>query len=65
MEIVASTSLVRLKTKINQRGSAGTWVCEQLTGHGEVQPTLQQITELAVSVAAYDKWNKVLEAFRI
>ena len=48
----------------NQDGSAGKWVCEELTGDSTVQPTLQQIAKLAASVAAYDKWDKVLEALR-
>ena len=43
---------------------ASEWSCKDLTGDGEKQPTLQQIAELAASVAAYDKWDKVLEAFR-
>ena len=58
-EIPPITALV-----FNQDGSAGKWVCEQLTGDGEVQPTLQQIAALAASVAAYGKWDKVVEAFR-
>ena len=48
----------------NQDGSASQWACETLTGDGAVQPTLQQMAELAASVAAYDKWDKVLAAFR-
>ena len=43
---------------------ASEWSCEDLTGDRKKQPTLQQIAELAASVAAYDKWDKVLEAFR-
>lgn len=31
----------------------------------EPNPTARQIAELAASVAAYDKWNKVLAAFRL
>ena len=42
---------------------ASEWSCEYLTGDGTKQPTLQQIAALAASVAAYDKWDKVLEAF--
>ena len=34
------------------------------TGDGEIQPTPKQIAELAASVAAYDKWDKVLVALR-
>ena len=48
----------------NQDGSAGKWVCEQLTGDGDVQPNLQQIAKLAAPVASYDKWGMVLEAFK-
>ena len=45
-------------------GKATKWTREQLSEDGESQPTLQQIAELAASVAAYDKWDKVLEAFK-
>ena len=46
----------------NTNGTAPKWAREILTGNSETQPTLQQIAELAASVAAYDKWDKVLEA---
>lgn len=46
----------------NTNGTAPRWTREVLTGNSETQPTLQQIAELAASVAAYDKWDKVLEA---
>ena len=46
----------------NTNGTAPKWAREVLTGDSETQPTLQQIAELAASVAAYDKWDKVLEA---
>ena len=45
----------------NTNGTAPKWAREILTGNSETQPTLQQIAELAASVAAYDKWDKVLE----
>ena len=45
-------------------GTATKWPCIRLTGNKNVQPTLKQIAELAASVAAYDKWDKVLKAFR-
>ena len=48
----------------NTDGSAAKWVCEILTVDGETQPTLQQIAELSASVAAYDKWDKVLEVLK-
>ena len=48
----------------NTNGSASKWPCEFLTGSRDIQPTLKQIAELAASVAAYDKWDKVLKAFR-
>ena len=41
----------------NANGSAPKWAREVVTGNSETQPTLQQIAELA----AYDKWDKVLE----
>ena len=44
----------------NTNGTAPKWARETLTGNSETQPTLQQIAELATSVAAYDKWDKVL-----
>ena len=46
----------------NTNGTAPKWAREVLTGESEKQPTLQQIAELAASVATYDKWDKVLEA---
>ena len=46
----------------NTDGTAPKWTREVLTGDSETQPTLLQIAELAASVAAYDKWDKVLEA---
>ena len=46
----------------NTNGTVPKWAREVLTGDSETQPTLQQIAELAASVAAYDKWDKVLEA---
>ena len=46
----------------NTNGTAPKWAREVLTGDSETQPTLQQIAELAASVAAYDKWDKVLQA---
>ena len=49
----------------NSDGSASKWTCETLAGDGDVQPTARQIAELAASVAAYDKWDKVLAAFRV
>ena len=49
----------------NSDGSASKWTCETLAGDGSVQPTAKQIAELAASVAAYDKWDKVLAAFRV
>ena len=45
-------------------GNSSAWVCELLTGNREKQPTPEQIEELKASVAAYDKWDKVLEEFR-
>lgn len=49
----------------NSDGTASKWTCETLAGHGDVQPTAKQVAELAASVAAYDKWDKVLAAFRL
>lgn len=40
------------------------WSCQCLTGNPEQQPTSQQIENLKADVAAYDKWDKVLEYFR-
>lgn len=48
----------------NTDGHASKWSCKILTGDGETQPTAKQVAKLAASVAAYDKWNKVLEALR-
>ena len=45
----------------NTNGTAPKWAREVLTSDSEKQPTLQQIAELAASVAAYDKWDKVLD----
>lgn len=49
----------------NSDGTASKWTCKTLAGHENVQPTAKQIAELAASVAAYDKWDKVLAAFRL
>lgn len=48
----------------NTDGRAPKWSCEVLTGDGGVQPTAKQVAELATSVAAYDKWDKVLKALK-
>ena len=40
------------------------WACERLTGNRETQPTPEQIEKVREDIAAYDKWDKVLEAFR-
>ena len=48
----------------NTDGRVSQWTCEVLTGNGDVQPTAKQIAELAASVAAYDKWDKVLKALK-
>ena len=48
----------------NTDGRAPKWTCKVLTGNGETQPTAKQIAELAASVAAYDKWDKVLKALK-
>ena len=45
-------------------GIATTWVCEILTNDKNKQPTAQQIAELTATVANYDNWDKVLEAFK-
>ena len=45
-------------------GTATKWPCIYLTGDENIQPTLKQIAEFAASVAAYDKWDKVLAEFR-
>ena len=37
---------------------------EILTGDKNTQPTAKQIAEFTASVANYDKWDKVLEAFK-
>ena len=45
-------------------GIATSWVCKVLTGDKDTQPTAKQIAEFTASVANYDKWDKVLEAFK-
>lgn len=45
-------------------GTATSWVCKMLTGDKDTQPTAQQIAEFTASVANYDKWDKVLDAFK-
>lgn len=45
-------------------GSATKKGCRHLSGHLNVQPTPKQVAEFAASVAAYDKWDKVLTEFR-
>lgn len=48
----------------NTDGYASKWTCEVLTGDGDVQPTAKQVAKLVASVAAYDKWDKVLKALK-
>ena len=48
----------------NTDGRAPKWTCEVLTGDGDVQPTAKQVAKLTASVAAYDKWDKVLKALK-
>ena len=45
-------------------GESSEWVCKRLTGNRETQPTPEQIEKVREDVAAYDKWDKVLEYFR-
>ena len=45
-------------------GNSSEWACRILTGSPEKQPTPQQIEKVKSDVAAYDKWDKVLEYFR-
>jgi hypothetical protein len=40
------------------------WVCKLLTKNPHKQPTPEQIKKVRKDVAAYDKWDKVLEEFR-
>ena len=49
----------------NQKGNLSAWVCELLTGNPEIQPTAQQIGGLKASIAVYNKWDQILEAFRV
>lgn len=44
--------------------TATSWFCEMLTDDENTQPTAQQIAEFTASVANYDKWDKVLNAFK-
>lgn len=46
----------------DRNGMVSSWVCENV--FDGTQPTLEQIAELAAAVASYDKWDKVLEAFK-
>ena len=58
-------SIVRLEyVDARVYGTVPEWVCEILTGSTETQPTAKQIAVPTASVAAYDKWDKVLEVFR-
>lgn len=45
-------------------GKSSKWTCECLTGNRAKQPTPEQIERVREDVAAYDKWDKVLEAFK-
>jgi len=47
-----------------RNGKLSEWVCELLTGNPQEQPTSQQIKKVRKDVAAYDKWDKVLEYFK-
>lgn len=44
-------------------GKSSEWACGVLTGNPETQPTPEQIEKMKADVAAYDKWDKVLEYF--
>ena len=46
------------------KGIATSWVCEMFTKDENKPPTGQQIAELTAEVANYDKWDKVLDAFK-
>ena len=48
----------------NTDGRASKWSRELLTGDEKVDPTAKQVAKLAASVAAYDKWDKVLKALK-
>ena len=48
----------------NTDGRAPKWTCEILTGDGETQSTAKQVAKLAASVAAYDKWDRVLKGLK-
>ena len=45
-------------------GTATESACQALTGNSTTQPTAKQIAKLAASVAAYHRWDDVLNAFR-
>ena len=47
----------------DRHGNASPRACAYF-GDSETQPTPQQIEEEKASVAAYDKWDKVLDAFK-
>ena len=47
-----------------EEGIATSWFCEMFTKDANKQPTAQQIAELTAAVANYDKWDKVLDAFK-
>ena len=48
----------------DNRENSSKWVCKRLTGNSETQPTPEQIEKVREDVAAYDKWDKVLEYFK-
>ena len=48
----------------NTDGTATESACETLTGDSTVQPTAKQIAALTASVAAYRRWDDVLNAFK-
>ena len=47
-----------------RNGNSSKWVCELLTKNSQKQPTPEQIEKVREDVDAYDKLDKVLEAFR-
>ena len=47
----------------DRHGNASPRACAYF-GDSETQPTPQQIKEEKASIAVYDKWDKVLDAFR-
>ena len=64
LEKESDESIPRITALVfDKHGKSSKWACGILARDRTKQPTPQQIKKFKTSVAAYDKWDKVLEYF--